>query len=163
MIRALFLATIIALAGCAAQPHAGPAAAGPDREAAIRALEDQERRAVLAGDIAAAEALWHPALVVNGPNNIISPGRDAVVGFMRSGVINYHRFDRVVERVTSHGDVAFAMGSETVQPKAGPMAGQTLRRRYTTVWRLQDGRWRMIARHANLLPPGGQAPAPSRP
>jgi ketosteroid isomerase-like protein len=46
------------------------------------------------------------------------------------------------------------MGAETVRPIGeAPLAGQTVERRLTNIWKKEAGTWRMIARHANVSPP----------
>jgi len=44
------------------------------------------------------------------------------------------------------------MGLETIAPIGdAPMAGETVKRRYTNLCKLEDGEWRMKARHANII------------
>ena len=58
------------------------------------------------------------------------------------------------EKVTFRGDVAIAMGSETIVPGEGqPRAGQTVARRCTNIWMKQSGGWKLVARHANAVCP----------
>ena len=50
------------------------------------------------------------------------------------------------------------MGLETVTPKndapsVGLTAGRTIQRRFTNVWKNENGVWRLFARHANVIPP----------
>jgi hypothetical protein len=40
------------------------------------------------------------------------------------------------------------MGNDTV---TDPPDGAISRRRFSNIWQLQDGRWRMIARHAHVV------------
>jgi hypothetical protein len=35
---------------------------------------------------------------------------------------------------------------------AGLVAGQTIRRRFTNIWKNEDGTWRLFVRHANVIP-----------
>jgi hypothetical protein len=42
------------------------------------------------------------------------------------------------------------MGRDAVD---GPPANVLTQRRFTNVWQLQDGTWRMIARHAQVMVP----------
>lgn len=151
MLRPAFLIVIGVLAA------AGGARAQAGVEGEIRALEAREVAAIMADDVPALETIWDEAFVVNSPNNAVTVGRAAVVGLVRAGVIDYHQFDRTIERVTVQGDVAIAMGAEAVRPKAGPQAGQTLQRRYTNIYQRRGDGWRMIARHANLQPAVGQS------
>ena len=149
--------------GAAPRPLSSSFAAASDEQiiAHIRELEERARRAVLAGDVASLEALWDPAFLVNAPNSRLLVGRESL-DLVRSGVIHYTRFDRVIERVEVDGDTAVAMGSETVVQQRGPPAGQVIQRRYTNIWRMKNGRWLLRFRHANVVPPQ-QVSEPRRP
>ena len=99
------------------------------------------------------EQLWSERLVVNSPANEIRADRRAVLELVERGVIHYASFERRVELVRLEGDVAIVMGGETVRPLEGaPMAGRTVERRFTNVWRREAGGWRLVARHANVVP-----------
>ena len=119
-------------------------------------LEENERRAVLAGDAVAIERFWSPELLVNGPHNRLLIGIDSTLDMVRSGTIDFERFDRVVERVEIDGDIAVSMGSEAIVQRRGPQAGQLISRRYTNVWRHSQGGWQLRFRHANVIPTQGQ-------
>jgi hypothetical protein len=62
------------------------------------------------------------------------------------------------ERVAAaDGGFVFIMGLETIQPigdapGAGLVAGQTIQRRFTNVWKNEEGTWRLFLRHANVIP-----------
>jgi hypothetical protein len=48
------------------------------------------------------------------------------------------------------------MGLETLipitdAPSAGLVAGKTIKRRFTNIWKKEDGTWRLFARHANVI------------
>lgn len=172
MVRCMIVAAAMLATGCATnvdagapQPLSSISAAAADEQiiARIRDLEERERRAVLAGDVAAIEGFWDPAFLVNAPNNRLLVGRDATLDLVRSGVIQFSRFDRVTERVEVEGDVAVTMGSETIVQQRGPQAGQVIQRRFTNMWRLKDGQWRLRFRHANVVPPQPQILEPPRP
>jgi len=128
-------------------------AQAPATEAEIRRLEQMEVQAVLAKDSAMLRTLWDKDLVVNNPDNLVvtakvDPVDRPVMQKARS------EFTRVVEKVTFRGDFAFSMGSETLVPGANqPRAGQTVLRRYTNIWMRQGGRWKLVARHANVVCP----------
>jgi ketosteroid isomerase-like protein len=124
----------------------------PSSSTSIRDLEERERVAVLERDIAAIEDFWDADFLVNGPNNQVLIGRDATLDLIKAGLIDFSRFDRDVERVEVDGDLAVAMGAETVVQKAGPQAGQEIRRRYTNIWRQNGGKWQLRFRHANVVP-----------
>jgi uncharacterized protein (TIGR02246 family) len=123
-------------------------------EQEIRVLEDRERLAVLAEDTAALSELWTPEYFVNNPGNTVSKDRAAVFALIAAGRIRHARFERRIEEIRVDGDVAVVMGGETVAARveSGPPAAP-VERRFTHVWRRTAGRWRLVARHANRVPP----------
>ena len=123
-------------------------------EATVRALEKQEREAVLAGDTATLERLWAGTMIVNNPQSSISADRSVVLGLVRRGLIRYSSFERTIEAIRFDGDIAIVMGSEEVVPVGdAPRAGQTVHRRFTNIWKFTGTTWVMIGRHANVIPP----------
>lgn len=146
-----------ASAATAAQTPAAGAAikmaptADGQAESAIRAVEDDERQAMLRGDAAALERFWAAELLVNAPGGKIRT-RPEVLEYVKSGRLKYSAFERHIERIAVHGDVAVAMGAETVVPATGPDAGKTLHRRYSDVFTRQNGQWRLIARQTTIVP-----------
>jgi hypothetical protein len=126
-------------------------------EARVLALDDEERRATLARDLATLERLWSMQFTVNAPNNRVVAGRQAVLDtFVHSGVIDFAQFQRTNEHVLADGSYVFIMGVETVTPRsnapsAGLEAGRTIKRRFTNVWKNENGTWRLFARHANVI------------
>jgi len=121
-------------------------------ERVIRKLEEEQVGAVLAQDIPTLERLWSPQMIVNNPQNGISPNRDAVIDRVRRGLIRYSRYELKIEAIRVSGDLAIVMGSETVVPKGeAPRAGQTVHRRYTNIWARSGSTWHSVARHANVV------------
>lgn len=124
----------------------------------VRLLDDEERVAALKRDVLALEELWSEQFIVNAPNNQVVVGRRAVLDtFVRAGVINFSTFERQIELIRVDGTFAIIMGLETVQPisdapNAGLVAGQTIKRRFTNVWKNEAGTWRLFVRHANVIP-----------
>ncbi|RYZ30873.1 MAG: nuclear transport factor 2 family protein [Chitinophagaceae bacterium] len=117
----------------------------------IRALEQIEVKAVLEKDSAMLLKLWHKDFVVNNPDNVVVfPGKTT----LDRPVLRQSRasFAREVEQVIVNGDVVFSMGSETVIPSSGDnVVGQPIKRRYTNIWIKENGTWRLVARHANII------------
>ena len=141
---------MFARTGALAQQQAAPP---PAVEAKVRALEEEERSAVLKGDINALERLWSVNMIVNNPQSAIAPSREAVLQLVREGKIRYSSFGRSIEAMRGDGNLVIVMGAEEVVPAGpGPRAGQVVRRRFTNIWRLEEGTWTMIARHANVIP-----------
>jgi hypothetical protein len=128
-------------------------------ENVVRGLDNEERLAALKRDLPALERLWSDQFTVNAPNNQVVVGKRAVLDtFVRAGVINFSVFDRQIEFVRVDGAFVVIMGLETVQPiadapAAGLVAGQTVRRRFTNVWKNEAGTWRLWLRHANVIAP----------
>jgi ketosteroid isomerase-like protein len=128
-------------------------------EATVRALDEQARIAALKRDVTALERLWSDQLVVNAPNNQVVIGKRAVIDdFVHAGVINFSLFERHIEFIRIDGDFATTMGLETVRPitdapASGLKAGQQIQRRFTNIWKREEGTWRLFIRHANLIPP----------
>lgn len=146
---ALLLSLVIVF-GSAPQIAAQASSAPSADEVAIRSLEEQERTGVLKQDFAALERIWSEHFMVNAPMNQVAPNRAVVLDIFRQGLAHYASFDRKIEQLRLDGDLAFVMGSETVQPIGNaPLAGQTVERRFTHVWQREAGAWRLIARHAN--------------
>lgn len=123
------------------------------KESTIRSLEEQERTAVLKEDVQTLERLWSEQLIVNTPQNEISADRSVVLDRVKRGLIRYSQFERRIEMVRFNGDLAIVMGSEVVVRKGDEAsATQAVRRRFTNIWRESGRTWRMIVRHANVVP-----------
>jgi ketosteroid isomerase-like protein len=143
----LLLSCVTSYAG--AQAPARDSAA----EAAIRALDDQERLAALNQDYPALERLWSEHFIVNAPSNQILPNRSAVLNWFRRGMTTRASYERSIEQVRVEGDIAIVMGAETLKPTGNaPQAGQTVHRRFTNIWKKEGDTWRLWARHANVIP-----------
>ncbi len=156
----LLVVTMLMAAAHSRASAQAPAVAPPSKvspsasqiEKEIRAIEQQEAEALLHGDTAALERLWARDLLVTASSNNIRTGAE-VLGFVKSGQLKLTKLERRTERVAVHGQVAIAMGVETLVPNgSGKNAGKTLNRRYTDVYAQQDGHWRLIARQATLVP-----------
>jgi len=120
-----------------------------DWEQEIRTLEEQGRIAFLAGDTATLDAMWDSRLLVNSPLNTVND-KAKVLDLLGKGLIRHTRDDVEIEQIARYGDVVVVMGRDTVD---GPPSQQLTHRRFTNIWQLQDGAWRMIARHAQVIAP----------
>jgi ketosteroid isomerase-like protein len=127
-------------------------------EQRVRALDDEERVSALKRDVPALERLWSDQFILNAPNNQVVVGRRAVLdAFVHSGIINFSKFERQIELIRADGPFVIIMGLETVQPiadapRAGLVAGQLIKRRFTNIWKNEAGTWRLFVRHANVIP-----------
>jgi hypothetical protein len=116
-------------------------------EQEIRKLDVAHADAVLRGDLASMDTMWTEDFIVNNPFNEIDKA-DRI----RSGVVSYSSFLREIEAVRIYENTAIVMGKETVVPKGkSPDAGKTIHRRYTNIWMMREGKWRLVARHASVI------------
>ncbi|MFL5491672.1 MAG: nuclear transport factor 2 family protein [Gemmatimonadales bacterium] len=120
-----------------------------DWEQEIRTLEEQGRVAFLAGDVSTLDRLMDDRLLVNSPLNIVND-KAKVLDLLGEGLIRHTRDDVEIENIARYGDVVTVMGRDTVD---GPPSNTLTHRRFTNIWQLQDGAWRMIARHAQVIAP----------
>lgn len=118
----------------------------------IKDLERQQCNAVVAQDREALTNLWAEDFMVNNPNNMVVTSRNEVLEKMAEGIIHYSEFTRKTESVMVLDKIVIVMGEETIKPIGkAPMAGKTVTRRYTNIWREIDGKWQVQARHANVI------------
>lgn len=121
---------------------------GADLMQEMTAWEDEHRRAFVARDIERLDQMWSDELVVNSPINRVHRKRQ-VLDLLQAGTIAHVSLDAQIETAERQGDLAIVMGSERVVNTQG---GPVIHRRFTNVWQAEDGKWRMIARHANVVP-----------
>jgi len=132
--------------------HSPDTSSIPEWEREIRRLEEEARLAFLNADIATLTQLWDERFTVNSPLERIND-KGQVLALLEAGRIRHDTYECDIEHISRYGDVVIVMGHDRV---TGPPAGSTAAA-HTNVWQLQDGRWRSIARHAQLASrdPGG--------
>lgn len=135
----------------AANPAAAAAANDPSI-AAVLAEVDRMDQSLIDDDHARFSELLAGDLVVNNPQNSVSmPGDTARLN--AGGRISYVSYRRTVEYAGLRNGMVVLMGEEIVVPKPpNPMAGQTVHRRFTDLWRQDDGHWRLALRQATIIP-----------
>jgi hypothetical protein len=121
--------------------------AGSGWEARIREHEALGIHAFLAGDQETLRRLWSEDLAVNSPLNRIHEG-GRVLDLLGRETIQHESLEASIERIWRHGDVVFVMGRESVRD---PGDAKPYERRFTNVWGLDAGAWRLLARHANRI------------
>lgn len=127
-----------------------PWAKDPVVAEALKAI-DQIDAAVLVQDAEGFAALLASDLVVNSPRNIVN-FREQTLGTFRAGAIDYSAYERKIEFAGVRGDGVVVMGKEIVKPIGqAPDAGKTVHRRFTDVWRKEDGAWKLSLRQATIL------------
>jgi hypothetical protein len=110
---------------------------------------------VATSDLVDLERLALPHLRINAPVGRVLT-REQFLTNMRSGDIAAEAFTRTPEDFSVSGSVASVMGRETFTPSPSSELGRTfaakpLERRYINVYVSQNGRWRWLARHANVV------------
>ena len=127
--------------------------AGTQVETEIRELDQIQARAWLERDTIALKRLWSPDFILQAPSNQILT-REGVFREMQTPRLagGLASMEREVLRVTQFGNIVVSMGIDRPVDKTGPNAGIVRSQRYTNVWRREGDHWRVIARHANLLP-----------
>ncbi len=122
------------------------------KEAVISNLDNLEREAVLKGDSTALfTKYWSPMMVVNTPANRVGTVEGTKMA-LKTGKLDYARFDREVEKITFIENIAVVMGQETLEPQGvSDNAGKTITRRFTNVWMDTKEGWRIVARQATII------------
>ncbi|MGK2860826.1 MAG: nuclear transport factor 2 family protein [Chitinophagaceae bacterium] len=122
------------------------------REAEIRRLENLERESVLKGDSAVLfDKIWSPDMIVNTPANVVGTV-EGTKAHLRSGGLNYIAFERNIEKITIHDNVAIVMDGEVIKPQGHQVnAGRTVSRRFIHVWLNKNNSWSIIARQATII------------
>ena len=144
-----FLILILCAPVAAQTPSPGTA------EARLAALDSKQKEMVAKADVDGLATLSAAGLTINAPTNRIL-SHDQFLAMMRSGQIGAEAFERTVESVTIDGTVGVVMGSEVFTPTAASELGKTygvqpLKRRYTNIYVLDQGQWKWLARHANVV------------
>lgn len=115
----------------------------------VRAAEERHLAAFRANDAAAIEALLSDDFLVNSPRYDVLDKRQ-LMDLVRRGVINTSSFSQSIENIRRYGDITVVMGADTaVFSPPAPNAGRKIARRFTDIWRFQNGQWHFVARHAN--------------
>ena len=142
---------LVAFMAAATASTVGQAHKSSRADEEIRRLNVQEVDALLRNDITTLKRLWSDSFVVTNPFNKFLD-KQQVVGMTETGALAFKSYDRQVDYVRIYGITAIVAGSETVV-WAGklPTTGQTSHLRFTGVWMKQHGRWREVARHANMV------------
>ena len=113
----------------------------------IGAREEENRVAFLSADIATLERLWTDDFLVNSPLNFVND-KARTLALLQAGRIRHTSFTVEIEQMARHGDVVVVMGHDRV---TDPPDGSVSHRRFTNLWRLEEGAWRCFARHANVV------------
>jgi ketosteroid isomerase-like protein len=113
----------------------------------VLAREEENRVAFLAADLATLDRLWADDFMVNSPLNAVNDKR-RTLALLEAGRIRHTSLTSEIEHMARNGDVVVIMGSDRV---TDPPDDTITHRRFTNLWRLEEGAWRCFARHANVV------------
>jgi hypothetical protein len=138
------------LAAAVAALLLGACGAAPEAiEQQIRALEQAQARAAVAGDRAALEQIFAADFRLINPSGAVA-SRAELLALLGSGKPPYRAASYVTDRVLVYDDAVVATGTESVEFAA---TGEPQQRRITQVWqRVGDG-WQLVLRQATLVAP----------
>jgi hypothetical protein len=125
------------------------------RDPRIAAVLDEVSRvdaSIIHDDHATFAASLADDLAVNNPLNRVA-ARGIVEQLNAAGHISYSSYERRIEYAGLRGDMVLLMGEEIVTPKGttNPWSGRNVRRRFTDMWKQEDGRWVLTARQATVI------------
>lgn len=108
--------------------------------------------AMIAGEMGPETERYSTTFVANTPGNAVVPGV-VLLELFSTGDLRYEHVEQNIEYAGSHGpDMVVLMGEEIVVPGEGMAgAGEQIRRRFTDVFRRENGEWRHDLRHANVI------------
>ena len=142
-----FLALAATGVGLAANPW--------DADPAVQEVLELRRQGIAAmtsvGASAASER-YSSTFVANTPGNVVVSGSQMLERFAQ-GSLSYASVEQRLDYAGSHGpDIVVLMGEEIVVPGPGARdAGKRIHRRFTDVFRKENGEWRHDLRHANVI------------
>lgn len=142
--NAIFVVTLLGLAQTAL-------AASPT-ETTIRELEQAQARAAIGRDRATLEKMFAPDFRVISPNGAINT-KEELLNILTNTATPppYLSATYQTDIVRDYGDIVVSIGMDTVVPNQGALAGKTVLRRVTQVWKRDSGTWRLTLRHANII------------
>ena len=155
--RAVYRRALVAALAAAALGYVGRAASAEpwDDDPAVQQVLELRRQGIAAmtsGGASAESERYSSTFVANTPANVVVTGKEMLERFSQ-GTLSYESVEQRLDYAGSHGpDVVVLMGEEIVVP--GPNArdaGKRIHRRFTDVFRKEDGEWRHDLRHANVI------------
>lgn len=119
--------------------------------AQIKILEALQTKAILESDTITLAKIWAEDFHVNSPTNVVV-NRSQVFQRIKNTFIKYSTYTQEPEYYGVFDDVVIVMGKETVVPIGdNPDKDKTITRRYTDIYKMINGEWKGISRHANII------------
>ena len=147
MKRSILIAVLIVLA---ASPLSGQTKGDQPASVNVRtAIEAANKKFIEAfnkGDVATVAGLYATDAKVLPPNSQMVEGRQNIQAFWQSLVKMGAKLSQLeTTHVESHGDLAYEVGTYTlnIQPASGQAVTDT--GKYVVVWKRQGGEWKLVA------------------
>jgi hypothetical protein len=142
---------LLALASTQVAFAANPWDADPVVQEVLK-LRQQGIAAITSSGATAESERYSSTFVANTPGNVVVTGQQMLERFAR-GTLSYASVEQRIDYAATHGpDVVVLMGEEIVVPGPGAAdAGKRIHRRFTDVFRKENGEWRHDLRHANVI------------
>lgn len=123
--------------------------------AEVLAVQGRIQEAVLKGDVAVLADLVSREVVVSDPGNKVRRYNDLIALFEKAEV-DYRSVDTDIQFADQVGDLVVIMGTESTVLETAPDGtswgpGTTLHRRFTNVFRNEDGQWRLIIKQSTVF------------
>jgi uncharacterized protein (TIGR02246 family) len=140
---AVVLLAIASLA--AAQMKNGSRPSDTSVREAIRKLDDERIQAQIHADAVALDRLYADDFIGVGPSGTVRTKPQVIADFT-SGSLKFHSITTDDVHVRVYGNTAVEIGRSTMN---GRDQGKTVPQhtRFTRVWVMQQGRWRLVANH----------------
>jgi hypothetical protein len=123
------------------------------------AVQDRMLELMQEGDAEAFGELISVRFVASDPSNTIR-FRDELIALVASGRLKYESIDTSIDFANEVGDgLVVIIGTETTRQSAVPLEGElarkalanTLRRRFTNVYRKEQGGWRLLVKQSTII------------
>jgi hypothetical protein len=148
----IFAAVYLAMAGCVPSMAQGRLWEHDPNVQQVLELRRRGIAAITSGRVSAETESYSSTFVANTPDNGVVRG-ETLLEMFAAGAVAYASIVQQIDYAASHGpDMVVIMGIETVVPGDGMRnAGKTVRRRFTDVFRRENGAWRHDLRHADVI------------
>ena len=151
MTRTLALAAVLALTATSMFPGEKQSASRDHRSAveqAIRQLDKERIQAQIGADAAALDRIYADDFIGVGPSGTVR-SKPQVIADFTSGDLKFQSIttDEVQVRVYDNAAVETGLSTMVGQEKGKAVPRDT---RFTRVWIMQQGRWRLVANHYSL-------------
>ena len=146
---------MLLVAWCVAAAETAYAANPWDNDPAVQEVLKIRQKAIEAltttGPTAESER-YSSTFVANAPGGGVINAQQMQAAFAK-GTVKYAKVEMKLDYAASHGpDMVVLMGEEIVVAGAGARnAGVPIRRRFTDIFRKENGEWRHDVRHANVI------------